>query len=98
LLKKLFVGKIIFFSTTRFITNISTYFLREFEYNIFKQTSEGGGIMTTNYRVPNRLVKEKSPYLLQHAYNPVDWFPWGPEAFEKARQEDKPIFLSIGYS
>ncbi|MGM0688060.1 MAG: thioredoxin domain-containing protein [Bacillota bacterium] len=47
---------------------------------------------------PNRLVKEKSPYLLQHAYNPVDWFPWGDEAFEKAKKENKPVFLSIGYS
>ncbi len=47
---------------------------------------------------PNGLIKEKSPYLLQHAYNPVDWFPWGEEAFEKARKEDKPMFLSIGYS
>src|SRR5205809_458227 len=47
---------------------------------------------------PNRLIREKSPYLLQHAYNPVDWYPWGEEAFEKARREDKPIFLSIGYS
>jgi len=47
---------------------------------------------------PNRLIKEKSPYLLQHAFNPVDWYPWGEEAFEKARREDKPIFLSIGYS
>ncbi|OGX05096.1 MAG: hypothetical protein A3G87_03450 [Omnitrophica bacterium RIFCSPLOWO2_12_FULL_50_11] len=47
---------------------------------------------------PNRLIHEKSPYLLQHAYNPVDWYPWGEEAFEKARKEDKPIFLSIGYS
>ena len=46
----------------------------------------------------NRLVKEKSPYLLQHAHNPVDWFPWGNEAFEKAVAEDKPVFLSIGYS
>jgi uncharacterized protein YyaL (SSP411 family) len=46
----------------------------------------------------NRLSREKSPYLLQHAGNPVDWYPWGPEAFEKARREDKPIFLSIGYS
>jgi hypothetical protein len=46
----------------------------------------------------NKLINEKSPYLLQHAYNPVDWFPWGEEAFEKARSEDKPIFLSIGYS
>lgn len=47
---------------------------------------------------PNRLIHEKSPYLLQHAYNPVDWYPWGDEAFAKARAEDKPIFLSVGYS
>ena len=46
----------------------------------------------------NRLSHEKSPYLLQHAHNPVDWYAWGTEAFEKARKEDKPIFLSIGYS
>ncbi|KAI0694518.1 hypothetical protein BC835DRAFT_1406417 [Cytidiella melzeri] len=46
----------------------------------------------------NRLANSKSPYLLQHAENPVDWFEWGPEAFEKAKQEDKPIFLSVGYS
>ena len=46
----------------------------------------------------NRLIKEKSPYLLQHAYNPVDWYPWGEEAFARAAAEDKPIFLSIGYS
>ncbi len=46
----------------------------------------------------NRLVFEKSPYLLQHARNPVDWYPWGEEAFEKAKQEDRPVFLSIGYS
>ena len=46
----------------------------------------------------NRLIHEKSPYLLQHAYNPVDWYPWGDEALEKARKEDKPILLSIGYS
>ncbi len=46
----------------------------------------------------NRLAQEKSPYLLQHAANPVDWYPWGDEAFEKARKEQKPVFLSIGYS
>ncbi len=46
----------------------------------------------------NRLAQEKSPYLLQHAHNPVDWYSWGPEAFEKAKKENKPIFLSIGYS
>jgi uncharacterized protein YyaL (SSP411 family) len=48
--------------------------------------------------VPNRLAGETSPYLLQHAHNPVDWYPWGPEALARARAEDKPIFLSIGYS
>ncbi len=47
---------------------------------------------------PNRLIHEKSPYLLQHAHNPVDWYPWCDEAFEKARSEEKPIFLSIGFS
>jgi uncharacterized protein YyaL (SSP411 family) len=47
---------------------------------------------------PNNLSKEKSPYLLQHAYNPVNWFAWNDEAFDKAKTEDKPIFLSIGYS
>ena len=46
----------------------------------------------------NRLIHEKSPYLLQHAYNPVDWYPWGDAAFEKAKGENKPIFLSVGYS
>jgi len=46
----------------------------------------------------NHLVYEKSPYLLQHAYNPVDWYPWGDKALAKAKAEDKPIFLSIGYS
>ena len=46
----------------------------------------------------NRLAQETSPYLLQHAANPVDWYPWGEEAFARARREDKPIFLSIGYS
>ena len=49
-------------------------------------------------RQGNRLQYEKSPYLLQHAHNPVDWYPWGDAAFEKARKENRPIFLSIGYS
>ena len=49
-------------------------------------------------RNPNRLINEKSPYLLQHANNPVNWYPWGDEAFKKASQENKPVFLSIGYS
>src|SRR5271154_5120311 len=46
----------------------------------------------------NRLIQEKSPYLLQHAHNPVDWYPWGDEAFEGARLESKPIHLSVGYA
>ncbi|MEM7230388.1 MAG: thioredoxin domain-containing protein, partial [Planctomycetota bacterium] len=49
-------------------------------------------------RTSNRLANETSPYLLQHQYNPVDWYPWGDEAFEAARAQDKPIFLSVGYS
>ncbi|MCC2527337.1 thioredoxin domain-containing protein [Bacillus halotolerans] len=53
--------------------------------------------MPTNNK-PNRLIAEKSPYLLQHAHNPVDWFPWGEEAFEKAKRENKPVLVSIGYS
>jgi uncharacterized protein len=48
--------------------------------------------------MPNRLADQTSPYLLQHAHNPVDWYPWGPEALERARGEDRPIFLSIGYA
>src|SRR6478672_13098979 len=46
----------------------------------------------------NRLIDSNNPYLLLHAHNPVDWYPWGPEAFDKAREENKPIFLSVGYS
>ena len=46
----------------------------------------------------NRLIHETSPYLLQHAHNPVDWYAWGDEAFERARAEDKPLFLSVGIS
>jgi uncharacterized protein YyaL (SSP411 family) len=57
--------------------------------------------MTTTHATTgreNRLAGESSPYLLLHRYNPVDWYPWGPEALERARREDKPIFLSVGYS
>jgi uncharacterized protein YyaL (SSP411 family) len=57
---------------------------------------EGAGHKSSSKR--NRLAKETSPYLLQHAYNPVDWYPWGEEALQKASREDKPIFLSVGYS
>jgi len=55
-------------------------------------------VQTQPERKPNRLINEKSPYLLQHAYNPVDWYPWSQEAFAKAKTEGKPIFLSIGYA
>jgi hypothetical protein len=52
----------------------------------------------TGEKYTNRLIHEKSPYLLQHAHNPVDWYPWGKDAFEKAKKDNKPIFLSVGYS
>jgi len=51
-----------------------------------------------NHTYTNRLIHETSPYLLQHAHNPVDWYPWGEEALNRAKQENKPILLSIGYS
>ena len=54
--------------------------------------------MTSLIGTSNRLINEKSPYLLQHARNPINWYTWSPEAFDKAKSEDKPIFLSIGYS
>jgi uncharacterized protein YyaL (SSP411 family) len=54
--------------------------------------------MQESGKTPNRLIHQKSPYLLQHAFNPVGWYPWGEEAFQRARDENKPIFLSIGYS
>ena len=57
-----------------------------------------GRMKSAAHKHTNRLAREKSPYLLQHAHNPVDWFTWGDEAFEKARVENRPIFLSIGYS
>lgn len=49
-------------------------------------------------RKPNGLINEKSPYLLQHAYNPINWMPWGNEALAKAKEENKLLFISIGYS
>ena len=55
-------------------------------------------VVLTELKYTNRLINSKSPYLLQHAHNPVDWYPWGEEAFAKARKENKPIFLSVGYS
>ena len=54
--------------------------------------------MAERHLYTNRLIKEKSPYLLQHSHNPVDWYPWGQEAFTASQEQDKPIFLSIGYA
>ena len=54
--------------------------------------------MNKEQQKSNSLIHEVSPYLVQHAYNPVNWYPWNDEAFKKAEKEDKPIFLSIGYS
>ena len=61
-------------------------------------TSSSSDLTSSPAVKTNRLAGETSPYLLQHAANPVDWYPWGEEALEKARSENKPIFLSIGYS
>nr|XP_015819215.2 spermatogenesis-associated protein 20 isoform X3 [Nothobranchius furzeri] len=65
---------------------------------VCRSMASGGEQESTCHKHTNRLAKERSPYLLQHAHNPVDWYPWGQEAFEKAKTEDKPIFLSVGYS
>src|SRR5579864_8498218 len=66
---------------------------------IFLLTSTGGSPQSKEkFMHTNRLIHEKSPYLLQHAHNPVDWYAWGQEAFDAARRENRPIFLSIGYS
>ncbi|NUN24353.1 MAG: thioredoxin domain-containing protein, partial [Candidatus Jettenia caeni] len=67
------------------------------EHNISSKISQHE-TKTPHRGKPNRLIHEKSPYLQQHAYNPVDWYAWGEEAFQKAIRENKPVFLSIGYS
>ena len=63
-----------------------------------RQEDNGGTQKATESAAANRLAREASPYLQMHAHNPVDWYPWGPEAFEKAQAEHKPVFLSVGYS
>ncbi|XP_077595715.1 spermatogenesis-associated protein 20 [Stigmatopora nigra] len=77
--------------------NTPFHFLRSSSFTSMASGGEGPPL-TPPPRHTNRLAQERSPYLLQHAHNPVDWFPWGQEAFDKARREDKPIFLSVGYS
>jgi uncharacterized protein YyaL (SSP411 family) len=84
------------FNNRKFITIFSTALL--FMAVVFNLISYGKSELNQNGKNMNRLKDEMSPYLLQHADNPVDWYPWGDEAFEKARKEDKPILLSIGYS
>ena len=80
-----------------------TFNMTHFEASLSSEMREWGCTFHAvpampNLERPNRLALEKSPYLLQHAHNPVDWYAWGQDAFDKARKEDKPIFLSIGYS
>ena len=79
-------------------SRIVVIFLYTLGIYFFMSTPIYGKDHNMTSKKPNRLISEKSPYLLQHAYNPVDWYPWSDEAFEKAKREDKPIFLSIGYS
>src|SRR6266480_3026143 len=80
----------------------STQLIRKSRTKIYNIPTGGNMSDTTNptsqHKHTNRLINETSPYLLQHAHNPVDWYPWGEEALQKAQQEDKPILLSVGYS
>src|SRR5512140_975065 len=75
-----------------------------FPETLARALATGAGPLRTRHaedghpRFPNRAAVERSPYLLQHAHNPVSWYPWGEEAFEAARRLDRPVFLSVGYS
>jgi hypothetical protein len=89
------------FSTILFVIILLTLFtgnLRSLSSNSEVKDMKHKSANSDIEKSHNRLIHEKSPYLLQHAHNPVDWYAWGPKAFEKARKENKPIFLSIGYS
>jgi thioredoxin-related protein len=77
---------------------LKQFFLYRFFFKSGVSIADQEDMMSEANSRPNRLIHEKSPYLLQHAYNPVDWYPWGDEAFEKSKAENKPILLSIGYS
>jgi hypothetical protein len=79
---------------------VLVFFLLTFLYPVFAQERAGGDGTGRGDRmeINERLSLAKSPYLIEHADNRVHWYPWGEEAFAKAREEDKPIFLSIGYS
>lgn len=95
-LKHLYVYRL----STHSPTNISTPQLtRSLSDNIIKMTTPNADAVTpAKSKYTNQLVNEKSPYLLQHAHNPVDWYPWGQEAIDLAKKENKLIFLSVGYS
>jgi uncharacterized protein YyaL (SSP411 family) len=80
------------FALSGFLAAASAENIKQLTVNHYLQQAEAQG------RKANNLINESSPYLLQHAYNPVNWYAWGEPAFEKARKENKPIFLSIGYS
>ena len=82
---------------TAFYFKVKSILSRKFEILIIKIKMIRKMPMKT-IESANKLIYEKSPYLLQHAYNPVDWYPWGDKAFTKAKQEDKPVFISVGYS
>src|SRR3989442_767996 len=79
---------------------VATVRIRAVNYRVipFLMAAPAAEVSPAQREHTNRLAQEKSPYLLQHAHNPVDWYPWGEEAFAKARRENKPIFLSVGYS
>ena len=72
--------------------------MMRYDVVVMTEVSISGNELSRAASQPNRLIAEKSPYLLQHACNPVNWYPWGEEAFDAARMTDKPIFLSVGYS
>ena len=90
--------------TFRYINSVcrSVSLGRKVEKLLVRTMSNEATTSTSNVELPkpkgNRLALEKSPYLLQHATNPVDWYPWGEEAFDRAKKENKLIFLSVGYS
>ncbi|MHC4738870.1 MAG: thioredoxin domain-containing protein [Planctomycetota bacterium] len=84
-------------SFSRVLSTVAMVSLLVIQANIAREERDISTI-TVPHKHTNRLIKESSPYLQQHAHNPVDWYPWGSEAFEQAQKEGKPIFLSIGYS
>ena len=88
----LLLNALLFFALPGFFSVVSAENIEQLTVNNYLHDAKAQG------RKANNLINESSPYLLQHAYNPVSWYAWGEQAFEKARKENKPIFLSIGYS